>query len=239
MITLNYKQEQAIKEHALNCYPEEMCGIIVKDEFIPLKNNSEEPLHSFKISPKDISEYAGDITAIVHSHCRDKNIPEVFDTRTPTVADVKGQKLTNVPWLIVATEGIEVTPPIEIPREPSAELFGRPFIWIVSDCYNLVYDYYKFYLNIELKGHLQEVDYVDFLKVDGFLDQYLEEYSFKEIPLHEIANGDLIVLNMGRKARNHLGIFHDNTIIHQGIVSCQEPFDYYIGRIAKVLHYVG
>ena len=50
-----------IKEHALACYPKEMCGIIVGDEFIPLTNSAKEPEKEFKVAAELLIPYLGKI----------------------------------------------------------------------------------------------------------------------------------------------------------------------------------
>jgi len=41
--------DKAIKEHALHCYPEEMCGVIQNGVFIPVTNVHESPVDNFTL----------------------------------------------------------------------------------------------------------------------------------------------------------------------------------------------
>jgi len=149
---LSFTQVEKIRVHTLRCYPEEMCGVLVDNDFFPIPNVAENKLMSFALDSEHLAVIASrcKIAGIVHSHCRNIKHPEVFDTRTPSIADLAGQKQSKVPWLIVATEGETVTPPLTIPRTPSNYYIGRPFIWFINDCYTLVQDYYLFELGIAL-----------------------------------------------------------------------------------------
>ena len=240
MIKLTAKQTQQIKEHTLSCYPEEMCGIIVGENFIPLKNVADNPKKEFRILEQDLIPYLGKIIAIVHSHCYNSERPGILDIRTPSATDIKQQKLSNVPWLILGTDGSVTTPYIQIPREPSKELLGRPFMWFVNDCYTLVQDYYKFNLNIDLPEHKADVDYKQLKNHDNLFDEYIEEYGFEASDdITNLKNGDLLLLNNGLAYRNHLGIYHNEHVLHQEELSLSQPFATFIGRINKVLRYVG
>lgn len=252
MIVLNKTQLLKIKEHSLSCYPEEMCGGLTIDDFIPFtnkalskeeadsKNISNNRLNSFSIASIELVPYLNKLTAIVHSHCRDKRKPEILDTRTPSLADILGQKESGLPWLIVSTEGEVVTPAIQLPREPSNNYIGRPFIWFINDCYTLVQDYYKFELGINLPDHKANTDYKSLRIFDNIFDNYIAEYKFEASDdLKNMKNGDLILLDNGGKKRNHLGIYHNGKIIHQDLLSVEVPFETFIGRINKVLRYVG
>ncbi len=240
MITLTQEQKEAIREHTLRCYPEEMCGILSEGNFIPLQNASSDPTEAFKILSKDLIKYIGKIDAIVHSHCYRKDRPSIFDIRTPSLQDMKEQKLSGVPWLIVGTEGQNVLDPLEIPRIPSNELLDRRFIWFINDCYTLVQDYYLFYLGIELPEAKVESDYRELRHYDRTFEPYIAEYGFYEIPgIDDMQNGDLILLNNGIASQNHLGVYHDGYIYSQEQVSQKQEFYKYIGRVQKRLRYRG
>ncbi len=240
MIELTALQIDQIREHTLACYPEEMCGGLLNLVFIPFKNVSEEPLKSFKFDAKELSPYLGNLKAIVHSHCRDIKKPELLDTRTPSITDINGQKLSGIPWLIVSCEGLTVTPHVELPRTPSNIYIDRPFMWFINDCYTLVQDYYNFELNISLPDHKAKVDYKELKNLSNLFDAYIEEYGFVVTnDIDNIQNGDLLLLDNAGYEKNHLGIYHNGNVIHQDINSVSVPFETFLGRINKVLKYVG
>jgi proteasome lid subunit RPN8/RPN11 len=86
----------AILRHALMCYPEECCGLIVGGVYLPRPNCSATPTEAFNISPSDWAEAEdlGDIEAVVHSH------PD--GPAFPSGADFDAQAATGLPWVIVA-----------------------------------------------------------------------------------------------------------------------------------------
>ena len=237
LIELTAQQQDKINEHTLKCYPEEMCGFLTEDSFIPVENCSPEPLKSFVISALDYAKNFKKAIAIVHSHTKDLKEHSVYDLRTPSYTDYCSQKKTNLPWLIVGSEGLTVTDPIQFPRVPNPEFIGRRFQWFLNDCYNLVQDFYRFKLNIILPEQCIGKDYQSLQnKNDIFVDKY-EHYGFKEIPLEEIREGDLLLLDSGGFQCNHLGIYTEGKVLHQGLISCEVPFETFLGRINKVLRY--
>lgn len=239
MITLNAKQRQAIKEHTLACYPEEMCGILSEGEFIPFKNIAAKPKNNFRVSERELIKYLGRAEAVVHSHCYDSSRPSLLDIRTPSVTDIKQQKLSGVPWLIVGTEGLSVLDPIEIPRVSSNLYLGRPFMWYINDCYTLVQDYYKYELGIDLPEEASNKDYKETRNLNKPFEGYIEEYGFaRRTSIEDMQDGDLILIDSGIASQNHLGIFHRGNVLSQDSVSTSLPFHNYVGRIHLVLRYV-
>lgn len=239
MIKLTAKQTQQIKEHTLACYPEEMCGLLVEGEFTPLKNVAENPKKEFRILEQDLIPYLGNITAIVHSHCYNSKHPNLLDVRTPSVQDVKQQKISKIPWLIVGTEGQNVLEAIQLPRTKNNTYLGRPFIWYINDCYTLVQDYYWFELGIDLPDAVDNKDYKSTRILNEPFKAYIKEYGFSESTcIDDMQNGDLILVDSGIASQNHLGIYHEGFILSQETLSIKQPFYNFIGRIHKVLRYV-
>ena len=238
-ISLNKKQKKAIEKHTLACYPEEMCGFLTADNFIPVENTAEDKEHSFKIDAIEFAKHNADIIAIVHSHTRPLKQAELFDLRAPSYQDYLNQKQTNLPWLIVGCESITVTDPIQFPRIKSNEFTDRRFQWFLNDCYNLVQDYFFYERGIELPDAIIEHDYLDIRHKNYLFDNYFEQYGFEEIKLDDIKEGDLIIIDQGGYKANHLGIYTQGKILHQAMVSSIVPFETFLGRIYKVLRYVG
>ena len=238
-IILNKKQKKAIEKHTLSCYPEEMCGFLTKTDFIPVPNIAEDREKSFKIDSIEFARHYDEIIAIVHSHTRPLKQAELFDLRAPSYQDYLNQKLTNRPWLIVGCESLTVTDPIQFPRSPSKEYIGRRFQWFLTDCYNLIQDFYLFELGIELPEAIIEHDYLDIRHKSYLFDQYFLDYKFIEIPLDKIQENDVLVIDHGGYKANHLGIYTQGKVMHQGMVSAIVPFETFLGRINKVLRYVG
>lgn len=230
----------SIKKHILREYPKEACGFILEDDsVISLENIAEEPTKSFKIGAENFAKYAGRIAYIYHSHCRDRRRPSPLDLRTPSKEDLEGQISTDVKWLIFASDGTFVGTPLELPRTPSDRYIDRPFIWYVNDCYTMVQDYYKFELGIDLApGKLFHVHEVR--KQPAVFSQFIEEYGFTEIhPATELQNGDLFIIDNSGYSENHLMIYHNGKLLHQDLLSREEPYENYVDRFRKRLRYVG
>lgn len=242
-IELNKKQKSKIEAHTLKFYPEEICGFLTANDFIPVYNKADNRVDSFKIDALDFIKYKDKAIAIVHSHTRPLKQAELFDLRAPSYQDYLAQKETGLPWLIVGCESITVTDPIQFPRIRSQEYVGRRFQWFLNDCYNLVQDYYYFELGIELPESKISHDFLDLRSHNnifdsGFENYRFEQYGFQEIKLDQIQENDLIIIDQGGYKANHLGIYTQGKILHQAMVSALVPFETFLGRIHKVLRYV-
>jgi proteasome lid subunit RPN8/RPN11 len=242
MIILTEEQKELIREATLLVYPEEMCGVLLKDSFIPVKNIAEEPDKAFRMHPLELAKICQNNTviAIVHSHCRNARIPEVFDTRTPSLADMESQKVSNTPWLIVATEGQSVTTPLQIPRIGNNNYIGRPFIWFIWDCYTLIQDYYQFELGINLPNHTPDRDFKDLRFFSNLFDKFLDDFMFDELPIQTVLQrGDILLVNNLGGVRNHLVVYDGEALLHQDMLSIKVPLSTFAGRTSAILRYRG
>lgn len=236
-IELTELQRERIKDWTFRCYPNEMCGFLTKEDFIPCKNIADDPENSFKIAPEVTAKWLGKAIAIVHSHTKAVSKVSLLDLRTPSHADYNGQKLTGVPWLIVGCEGITVSDPIQIPRVPSREYVGRSFQWFINDCYNLIQDWYLFELGIELPEAIIPENYTTIRTMNGIFDEHILDFGFREVEYSELKDNDLVLVDFAGSEGNHLGVFHQGFVYHQGLVSVKVPFAHFIGRVRKVLRY--
>ena len=239
MIELNEKQKNKIDSATLANYPQEMCGVLTKDDFIQIDNVSPNPESSFTMHRVQFGSVIDQAVAIVHSHVKHPEIQINIDLRTPSVKDKRYQKLSALPWLIVATEGQTVMPALQYPRTPNNNYLGRDFIWHINDCYTLVQDYYQFELGI----NLPDAD-IGFDPINGDINDvfanYVDDYGFKDIhAVDEIQDGDLVLIDAMGFTKNHLGIYHDESLLHQLQRSRLNSFKNYIGQINRILRYVG
>lgn len=238
-IVLSDVQKAAIEQHVLSQYPNEACGLLTTNRYVACNNVHNEPEKNFRFDKRELAQHFGQTVAIVHSHCRNPRKASPFDPRTPSYKDFNNQKLTNKPWLIVACEGLTVSEPLQFPRQPDNNYLQRPFIWFINDCYTLVQDWYRFELGIELKEYVIDKDYEDIRHLNYIFAGNIEAYGFREIKLKDIAEGDLILLDHSGFKENHLGIYTKGQVLHQDTFSVQVPFQTFLGRINKVLTYVG
>jgi proteasome lid subunit RPN8/RPN11 len=238
-IKITPKQQQKIKDAALDKHPLEMCGVCTIDDFIELTNVHEDPENSFAFDPIEYARAVDKTVFIVHSHTKSIHDFEVYDLRTPSHKDMINQKRTGKPWLIVGCEGHEVSDPVQIPRTPSNDLIGRPFMWYINDCYSIVVDYYKFYMGIDIKLHDDSFNWSDINTLNSVFNEHIENYGFKWSSLDDLQNGDILVLSTRELNATHLGIFHNGNVIHQDGVSVEQPLSVFHRRINGVLRYAG
>lgn len=236
-IKLTLLQSQKIKDAALRRYPNEMCGVLTAEDFIELDNYAIDPSKSFSFDPVQYGRVVEQVVAIVHSHTKSINDPEHYDLRTPSRKDRLNQRTTNKVWLIVGTEGHEVSEPIQFPREPSSQYLNRPFMWFVNDCYTLVQDWYRFERGIELMDHADDFDPANMQIFSGIFEPYIAQAGFVEVTSGQPKFGDLLLLSAMGMLNNHLGIYDDGRVIHQLGLSVAEPYEAFLGKIHKVLRY--
>lgn len=241
MITVTEKQFENIKQAALAVYPQELCGILTADRFIHCENKADDPLSGFKLSAVDYARYHADAIAIVHTHIPPQRHALPIDVRTPSYADIVGQRDMKLPWLIYGCDGVGVSAePVQLPRVPNKNYLDRPFIWFINDCYSLVRDYYRFELGIELPDHKADKDYADLRNTNDLFAEHIQSYGFKGYDsLDDLKNGDLLLLGSNGFQRNHLGIYHDGNVLHQSGLSVSQPLSDFYGRIYQVLKYEG
>lgn len=200
-----------IKAHAVECYPHESCGFVVDGHvngrdisgtYVPLANTHSDPTNAARVRPEDFLKYEGRIVAFVHSH------PD--GEAAPSAADMVSQARLNIPYIIVATNGTNCSEPFEfgdcLPRFP---LMGRPFRHAVTDCYELMRDYYDAELDLKLQSIPRDWCWWK----DG-LDLY-QDY-FKPTGFRRLQDGeepqqhDCFFMCLGSSVPNHGGIYLGN-----------------------------
>jgi proteasome lid subunit RPN8/RPN11 len=216
MITLNTNQLEAIKQHTLSCYPEEACGCITSEDYIPMINVANNKLTSFKM---DMLEYRKqkDVIAIYHSHVRQPELSyfklEAYDPRTPSLVDITTSKATGIPFLISATDGENVMPCLQYPRDQYASLYGRQFAFYINDCLTLMIDYYLQKYGIVIKEHDASFDWYNDLE-QPYYETYYRDWDFYEVQRTEAQVGDVVLMSI-RGTANHLGVLvEDNQVLH-------------------------
>lgn len=239
MIIENYTE---MASYLLEQYPNEACGILKANKFIPITNVAKNPEAEFEFHPAEWFKLKADAQAIVHSHCYGQTRqPHLgLDGRTPSTTDLINQKKTGIPWIIIALDGENISEPVHFPQSRDRDLLGRPFIYYVSDCWNVVQDYYHQKLGITLPDHPIEDGYKWEDNKDGrdcknYFD-YLLEWGFKEIPLDNMQIGDIIVMSVKGKC-NHVGVYYENNIVLQQLaksVSSTMP----INRMASFINHI-
>lgn len=197
-----------MKEHMLSVYPEEGCGVVINKQFISCTNIAEDKEQDFQISKEEYfvyntkSKYG--VQAVIHSHTKQHK----FDLRTPSMADMQGQKSTDVPWGIVATEGENVSETLWYGLKVPVPIANRIYIHNVYDCLTLAVDYLKLEFDITVPVFprpLEWDDYNKFMITDG-----IDEGGFirldKQTPYSELQHGDFILFKIQSNYVNHVGV---------------------------------
>lgn len=212
----------AIKAHAIEVYPNESCGFITAEGYVPVENIAEDPQNHFKLAPTAFLTYQNAI-AFVHSHpvadcfLAGRYQPGFYPF-CPSADDMRSQIATGMNFGIVVTDGNDCHEPFYwgdfILDDP---LYGQNFRHGVDDCYSIIRKWYWQERNIKL---------ADIPRSDGWWlrddDLYMRSFpsvGFVQIgTLDEPQIGDLGLVQLGNssvKSINHGFLYlGDGTICH-------------------------
>lgn len=194
--------EDAMRQSANNAAPNEMCGVIVRNEqgifFVEVANAHDNPKEHFKLRAQELAyiEDNNEILAIAHSHPR--------HSAALSAMDEYSSHLHNKPFVVVAHDGEVVWHEVSKPLP----LLGRDYVHDVIDCFAIVRDYYARELGIEIS---------DFERKDGWWRDpaspslYLENFAkegFVEVDKSDLKRHDVLLVRLGETAHvNHALIF--------------------------------
>lgn len=198
--------EQAIRRHALNCYPQESCGLVLEGfGYYPCKNIADDPENTFFISAKEQleAEKLGKILAIVHSH------PDGPDH--PSESDMRQQVASGLPWGIICSFAKGCLKTVWFgDKSEKAPLIGRGFRHGVTDCYALIRDWYLLENNICLNEFPRNWSWWN-EKQNLYLEGFTKA-SF--IPVNDDPQiGDVFFAQIRSNVPNHGGIYLGNGLI--------------------------
>ncbi|WP_151796568.1 C40 family peptidase [Acinetobacter soli] len=191
---LTARIKKQILTAASEAYPDEMCGVIVDQELIRLKNVAQNPRLNFEIDSMELAriEDQAEIQAYVHSH------PD--GTTMASALDRHQIELHQKPWLICSYPEFSIAK-----YEPcgfKAPLIGRSYFHGWQDCYTLVQDFYSRELDISLR---------DFEREDNWWENEVHASlyiaNFKSAGFYQVSKpryGDMLVCKVGRTVHpNH------------------------------------
>lgn len=254
---------KAAQDHAKQAYPLEACGIVVRGEYHRMENKALDPSEhkdedpdcqckrcSFRIDSAEIIKICGEdpLEAVVHSH------PD--GPLFPSESDMRGQITSDVPWVIIGTDGDRVSDPIEWGDSlPVPPILGRRFIHGVQDCYSLIRDTFR--LGKEKLAE-QDIDWpfdpiylADCPREDCWWekgqDLYLENFKtwgFTEISMSEAQPGDVFIMKLLGEEANHAGmLLSGNLVLHhlpgETRISRREPAGGWARMAVKWVRYQG
>ena len=202
------KNFEEFKEHVVKCYPQEACGIVIDDVFLPIENIASDPINNFEFSQKDSLALLGKEYKVLHSHTDESYS---IDPRTPSLNDMKGRYATQVPWGIVHCDGENISDILWFGGINEIDLLGRTYISNVYDCFTLARDFYYTKFDIDVGLHPRPTDWEEW-------DPYYIEHTYSKLGFVEVkipTYGDVVLLSIGTRYINHIGIFiKDDTFIH-------------------------
>jgi proteasome lid subunit RPN8/RPN11 len=230
------------KEHALSAYPNEACGVVIDDTYHPCSNASQHPRTAFKISPVQLAELEikhGKIQALLHSHTYKPGTYPTPPPQWPSYADQQEWLRDNIPWGIIATDGVTTSPAVWLDDEEIPPLIGREFVFGVTDCYTLIRDYYRQEWKVMLNNYARRWGYWK----DGtsLYEKHFKEEGFVEVLRSQARIGDAVLIQRPCIAE-HAGIISGpNTLLHHLLnqVSKEEPLSRWSRYITKVVRYKG
>lgn len=219
------------RQGAIDAYPEERVWLITQDGQCKHVNNcADDPTSTFRVSKRQMATaQSKGLAAVVHSH------PDY--PACPSEADMIGQLNTAVPWGIVATNGNDATQPTWWGGDtPKAPLDDRPFIHGVSDCYELIRDYYESERGITLQSFPRSWNWWR----DG-QNLYLEGFGqtgFERVDIADAQTGDVWLAQIRSDVPNHAGVILDNDLIlHHP--AARQPVDHKRrSRIEPIMRYM-
>ena len=224
-----------LKEYTRLCLPNEACGLVADNRFIPCPNTHETPLTAFRIDRTTfyaVERENGPIQAIFHSHT---NLYGASET------DMKQQIVTAVPWVIVFFD-----PETGVLHDPfwwgdelvTAPLLGRIFIPGVYDCWSLVRDWYKIKRAKKLPIFPRQPSWWESDDHD-FFTECMPQSGLIQVERPE-RDGDIVLGRIRNRHLNHCGIYQANGLLMhhaggRGRLSCEEPAHRWMRLIEKTL----
>lgn len=210
---LKAKTIKAMKKHAEDGYPREVCGVVVigdsGEQYVRCVNISKDPNDEFMMCPESYAdaEDLGEVVGIFHSHpdagANPSNSDIAVMARNYEIQMLVDPDSKPIPWHIVSWPQGEYTQ--TIPTVPDT-LLGRPFVHNVWDCWSTCESYYKKYHNLKFRSFHREDRWWEQKDTTSFYEEFYEECGFELV--NKALPGDLIIMQIGRTYHpNHAGIY--------------------------------
>lgn len=206
-----------IRQHAIKCFPEESCGLVVvgddgEPEYVRSPNIHPEPTQHFTVDPEITLQYlqpVARILACVHSHPEGPNYPTYADQ----VMQIDSGVICGI---VPVTETTTHDGAVPIAHDvlwwgdslPVPPLSPRRFIWGIFHCWSLVRDWYRVELGIVLPNFAVAEDFIK--KGESvFLDNVEKAglTNIGKIDISELQRGDILVGHLQGDKPNHCGVY--------------------------------
>lgn len=205
------EDERLMQEHALEAFPNEAGGVLTTKGYVRLENIHHEPTEGVRFKPGVLAKYedAGELLAVFHSHPSSDESPAIFG---PSEGDMISQASWGVPFLLAWTDG-EICSHVamwgdELERLP---LLGRPFQHGISDCYEMIRDFYFITYGINLRQFPR-----DWMWWRTGKNLYMDGFAlagFKRISAADVQTGDVVLFKIRSDVPNHGGIVMERGLL--------------------------
>lgn len=219
---LTPKNVSDMQAHALRDYPNEACGIITPDGYLPMENLAEDKEVGGIFDQDIINQYreAGELIALFHSHTSTPKSGAVFG---PSEGDMISQRCMAIPFLLTWTNGDICSEVVawgdELERHP---LIGRPFQHGITDCYELIRDYYFVEYGAELLQFPRDWEW--WLNGKTLYEDGFPKANFRRISAEEAKKGDVVLFHVASDVPNHGGIiYRQGLLLHHA--SSKKAYD--------------
>ena len=193
------------QQHADSEFPNEACGVIIKNEqgqreYIPCRNIASTQSEHFIIHYEDLcnAEDRGELLAVVHSH------PNA--SSKPSMADRVSCEANGLPWLVLSSPdlGYEWITPANY----SAPLLGRQFAHGILDCWALCRDFYYREWGLALPNYERSDGWWEHGDNPSLYEQLYQDAGFYKVDKDRLQRGDMLVMQIGRAVHpNHAAIY--------------------------------
>lgn len=227
---------EAIRTHVADEYPNEACGVVVqsgnKQIYIPCRNIADSPGDNFVMAPEDwiVASGRGEVLMVVHSH---PDVAQLIPSETDRIqCDHSGVEWGIMSW----PEGdwCQISP------RQDRDYVGRPWVLGHADCWSLIMDYYRREFGITLNNWSVPREWWE-SGAERLYDDNWQAEGFIEVPVNEMAPGDMIMMQVGAPVTNHAGIYiGENMMLHHnfGNLSTRVPLGFYWReRIVRVVRH--
>lgn len=237
---MNLDQEtyNDFRNHVLSSYPNEACGLVVKNKYVKCKNIATNPQTDFEIDPAVILKYSGKIQAVLHSHPYKLESRGKWDPSWPSTADMECWIQDTIPWGIVSTDGEGISELVWLDDEEIAPLEGRVFVHGKHDCYSIVRDYFRLEKGITLNNYARGIEWWN--RGEDLYSANFEKEGFYEITPEEATVGDVALFQVVSPVINHAAVITGtDEIIHHLFhrLSHKDSLRKWSKQICKYLRY--
>jgi cell wall-associated NlpC family hydrolase len=202
-------------KHVLQEFPNEACGLVINNKYVPVPNNAVDPAKTFAMDPLHLvkAKAMGDVQAVLHSHPYDKFQHNKWPVEWPSTSDMESWMGDDIPWGIVSTCGEGISPIVWLDESVTESIEGREFIHGVNDCYSIIRDWYKLNKGITLPNFARGIEW--WYAGKDLYDENFKAAGFEEIELAKATVGDCVMMKAASNVTNHCAVIvGPNQILH-------------------------